>query len=202
MKLGSSISGLRVVPGVVCRRRVVAAVAPLLASGPLEEGLVGEARHVDVDDPKVRQWEVLAPSVKAARRLVAHAQLEHVARGPAARREQWFVRGAVVVLGQPVRALVAAPLVEERWWDGGGCASSVRAQERVWVRTARTVEQRAMMWCASVRVAGGSGCALGEVFGGPRQRGLQNDEERHSIVVLRRGCEKGGPESVRGRREA
>jgi len=106
---------LRVVPGVMRSRAVEAAVAPLLSGGPLEERLVGEARHVDVNDPKVRQREVLAPRVQAARRLVAHAELKDVARGPATRREQRLVGGAIVVFGEPVRALVAAPLVEQRW---------------------------------------------------------------------------------------
>jgi len=70
--------------------------------------------RVDVHDPEVREREVLPPRVQAARGLIAHAELEHVARRPAARREQRLVRRAVVVLRQPVRALVAAPLVEER----------------------------------------------------------------------------------------
>jgi hypothetical protein len=110
-----TMAHLRVVPGVMRSRAVEAAVAPLLSGGPLEERLVGEARHVDVNDPKVRQREVLAPRVQAARRLVAHAELKDVARGPATRREQRLVGGAIVVLGEPVRALVAAPLVEQRW---------------------------------------------------------------------------------------
>ena len=110
-----TMAHLRVVPGVMRSRAVEAAVAPLLSGGPLEERLVGEARHVDVNDPKVRQREVLAPRVQAARRLVAHAELKDVARGPATRREQRLVGGAIVVFGEPVRALVAAPLVEQRW---------------------------------------------------------------------------------------
>ena len=35
---------------------------------------------------------------------------------------------------------------------------------------ARTVEQRSMVWRASVGVAGGSGCAIGEVFRSERKR--------------------------------
>ena len=35
---------------------------------------------------------------------------------------------------------------------------------------ARTVEQRSVVWRASVGVAGGSGCAIGEVVRGERQR--------------------------------
>ena len=131
-----TLAHLRVVPGVMRGRAVEAAVAPLLSGGPLEERLVGEACHVDVHDPEVRQREVLAPRVQAARRLVAHAELEDVARGPATRREQRLVRGAVVVFGEPVRALVAAPLVKER------CVVSTEAGAR-----------QTSVWCGA-----GSGC--------------------------------------------
>ena len=130
-----SLAHLRVVPGVVRGRAVEAAVPPLLSGGPLEERLVGEACHVDVHDPEVRQREVLAPRVQAARRLVAHAELEDVARGPATRREQRLVRGAVVVFGEPVRALVAAPLVKERCVRRASNFSVVWCGERAWVHT-------------------------------------------------------------------
>ena len=158
-----------VMPSVVRRGRVKAAVPPLLPYAPLEERLVMKALHVDVDDPKVREREVLAPRVQAARRLVTHAKLQHIPGRPAARRQQRLVGCAIVVLGEPVGALVAAPLVEEGcdaqgrrsaqrqrcgWWCGGSC---------------RTVEQRAVVRRPPVRIARRGGRALGEVVRGPSE---------------------------------
>ena len=72
-------------------------------------------------------------------------------RGPAARREQRLVRGAVVMLGEPVRALVAAPLVEERCVGehGGRRVKRQRGvvRERAWVRTHAPLSSEP--WCGA-----------------------------------------------------
>ena len=136
---------------------VEAAVPPLLPRRPRELRRVAEALGVDVGDPQVRAREVLAPRVEAARRLVAHAELEHLQRVRAARPEHRVVRRAVVVLAQPVRALVRAPLVEER------------------------VERRAVVGRAAVRVAGRRRRTLREIILRPGRR--QREGRQHRVGV-------------------
>lgn len=93
---------------------IEAPVPPLLPRGPRPLRLVVEPLHIDIDNVEVSVGEELSPRVERAGGLVSHAKFEHVRHSLPPGPQHHVVRGTVVVLRQPVRALVGAPLVEER----------------------------------------------------------------------------------------